>query len=86
MSTCKKVSFSDEKQANFYIDKLNKTSVRIDKPVRAYLCHHCMCWHLTSRTKVELDLCAAYREEIKKKNEIITKLTRRIHELKNLWP
>lgn len=45
---CKKVSFVDEKQANFYIEKLHKTSDRELKPVRGYLCQHCLNWHLTS--------------------------------------
>lgn len=46
---CRKVSFSDEKTALFYIDKLKKTSKRKVKPVRAYLCEKCLTWHLTSR-------------------------------------
>ena len=45
---CNKVYFLDEKQANFYIQKLNKTSSRDLKPVRAYLCECCLNWHLTS--------------------------------------
>jgi len=46
---CKKVSFADEEQANFYIDKLNKTSKRVVVPQRAYLCNKCLNWHLTSK-------------------------------------
>ena len=46
--SCKKVSFINEKFANEYIDKLQKTSVRRIKPVRAYLCEKCTTWHLTS--------------------------------------
>ena len=45
---CNKVYFSDEKNAQLYIDKLNKTSCRSIKPVRAYLCDKCLNWHLTS--------------------------------------
>jgi predicted RNase H-like nuclease (RuvC/YqgF family) len=45
---CRKVYFVDEKFALEYIDKLNKTSSREIKPVRAYLCEKCLCWHLTS--------------------------------------
>ena len=45
---CTKVCFVDEKFALRYIDKLNKTSYRDIKPVRAYLCEKCLCWHLTS--------------------------------------
>ena len=45
---CSKVYFVDEKFALQYIDKLKKTSCRERKPVRAYLCEKCLCWHLTS--------------------------------------
>lgn len=45
---CKKVSFADEKFAQIYIDKLQKTSNRRLIPVRAYLCEKCLLWHLTS--------------------------------------
>lgn len=47
-TNCNKVRFIDEKFALKYIDKLNKTSCRERKPVRAYLCEKCLCWHLTS--------------------------------------
>lgn len=45
---CKKVSFVDEKQALLYIEKLQATSTRKKKPIRAYLCEKCFTWHLTS--------------------------------------
>lgn len=45
---CKKTHFADEKQAQFYIDKLKTTSNRSIKPIRAYLCEKCLNWHLTS--------------------------------------
>ena len=45
--TCKKVSFGTEEDANFYINKLQKTSSRELVPVRAYLCDKCTNWHLT---------------------------------------
>ena len=48
MRKCKKVYFGNEKSAEYYIDKLNKTSSRKVKPVRAYLCERCLNWHLTS--------------------------------------
>jgi hypothetical protein len=51
--SCKKVSFSDEKTALYYIDKLKRTSVRTIVPHRAYLCEKCFCWHLTSRLSAE---------------------------------
>jgi len=45
---CKKVSFANEFFANAYIEKLQKTSARKLKPIRAYLCENCLNWHLTS--------------------------------------
>jgi len=48
MKKCTKVSFIDENYANQYISKLNKTSKRKLKPVRAYLCENCLAWHLSS--------------------------------------
>lgn len=46
---CKKTFFSDEKQANYYLEKLKKTSARSKIPTRAYLCEKCFNWHLTAR-------------------------------------
>ena len=48
---CKKASFSSEAVADYYIEKLKRTSVRSKKPVRAYLCPVCFTWHLTSLKK-----------------------------------
>ena len=48
MRKCKKVYFANEKIAEYYIEKLHKTSTRKVKPVRAYLCEKCLNWHLTS--------------------------------------
>lgn len=45
---CKKVKFIDEQSADFYIEKLHKTSKRKLKPTRSYLCDKCLTWHLTS--------------------------------------
>ena len=50
---CKKVSFSDEKQAQIHIDKLAKTSRRGKIPIRSYKCQKCECFHLTSQIKNE---------------------------------
>lgn len=47
-NNCKKVKFIDEEFANQYIQKLQKTSNRKLKPVRAYLCEKCLTWHITS--------------------------------------
>jgi len=44
---CGKVSFGTEKDALFYIDKLQRTSERELVPIRAYLCQYCTNWHLT---------------------------------------
>ena len=46
---CKKISFLNEAQAIFYIDKLRNTSTRTKVPTRAYLCQDCLNWHLTSK-------------------------------------
>jgi len=48
MNHCSKVYFSDERFAQEYINKLQRTSNRRIKPVRAYLCEKCLNWHLTS--------------------------------------
>jgi len=45
---CSKVYFADERFDQEYIDKLQRTSNRRLKPVRAYLCEKCLNWHLTS--------------------------------------
>ncbi len=52
---CKKVYFGTEKDANEYIDKLQRTSTREVKPVRSYLCPRCKCWHLTSWTELDIE-------------------------------
>lgn len=46
---CKKVKFATEEFALFYVDKLQKTSIRDKKPIKAYLCQHCVSWHLSSK-------------------------------------
>lgn len=61
MSACTKVYFADEKNANDYIDKLQKTSIRKLKPVRAYLCEKCFNWHLTSIESYE-NMQLVYKE------------------------
>lgn len=45
---CKKVKFATQADAEFYIQKLKKTSTRSIVPERAYLCQKCFSWHLTS--------------------------------------
>ncbi len=76
---CKKVSFADEKQALFYIEKLNKTSNRKSVPQRTYLCHKCSNWHLTSQVQIKtysvlLAECESLKQDIIEKNKEIKAL------------
>jgi hypothetical protein len=80
---CKKISFLNEAQAIFYIDKLKNTSTRTKVPTRAYLCQDCLNWHLTSKGSYaeenplieELkEKIKLYEEQIKKKDVLIKKL------------
>ena len=87
---CKKVKFADEKSIQFYIKKLRDTSVRIKKPVAGYLCSHCLCWHLTSRTQKDDIQMEKYRATIKNQKELIEQLqssirkwTNKYNEIKN---
>lgn len=50
---CGKTSFATEVDADYYIDKLSKTSKRKDIPIRAYLCPKCCNWHLTKKQEVK---------------------------------
>jgi cell division protein FtsB len=58
MSSCTKVSFATEKDANEHIARLKAKSKRKVVPTRAYACNKCKGYHLTSqpnwveRTKV----------------------------------
>lgn len=77
---CKKVSFADEKQALFYIEKLGKTSNRTTVPQRAYLCHKCLNWHLTSKQENKTYLSViteneTLKKELAEKERIISELT-----------
>ena len=88
MRHCKKASFSTEDAANYYINKLKRTSSRQIKPIRAYLCPLCFTWHLTSlKETTDFDIsanvreikklkkkCENYRNEIKKNYNFILKL------------
>jgi hypothetical protein len=64
---CKKVAFSDEKQALFYVDKLKKTSDRPVVPQRAYLCQKCNNWHLTSKQENKTYTAILAENELLKK-------------------
>lgn len=72
--TCKKVSFTDEKFANDYLKKLHKTSSREIKPVRAYLCEHCLCWHLTSIRSEEQNEVIYLRRQVANLKQTIVEL------------
>ena len=88
MGHCKKAAFSTEDAANYYINKLKRTSSRQIKPIRAYLCPLCFTWHLTSlKETTDFDIsenereikklkkkCENYRNEIKKNYNFILKL------------
>ena len=88
MGHCKKACFSTEEMADYYIDKLKRTSKRQMKPLRAYLCPLCFTWHLTSlkeTTDFEISQqerqinnlrrkCENYKSEVKKLNGCIFKL------------
>lgn len=80
--TCKKVSFADEQQALFYIDKLIRTSKRKVVPQRTYLCHKCFNWHLTSQTQIKIsyDVIREELDELKKELQTKDKLIKYLQE------
>lgn len=51
---CKKVAFATEADADFYIEKLKRTSSRKVVPTRAYLCETCRNWHLTHVQNIDV--------------------------------
>jgi len=84
MIECTKTKFATQKQADYFINKLQRTSTRQSVPLRSYLCQHCFSWHLSSSeqrvtTQIQLNNCQA---EIKEKNQLIQKLEKTIHELR----
>jgi hypothetical protein len=89
--TCPKTYFLDEKQAEYYIDKLQRTSAREIKPIRAYLCTRCFNWHLTSEENkgnnhiqyVGQNKFINYEYELKKCNQTIQQLRGINKKLKN---
>ena len=68
-NNCKKVKFIDEEFANQYIQKLNKTSKRRLKPVRAYLCEKCLTWHITSIESISPKLPKIEQERLLAKEQ-----------------
>lgn len=80
---CKKVSFADEKYAQMYIDKLQKTSNRKLKPVRSYLCEKCFNWHLTSiESRENLQLAHKEKQIFNLKNKVVN-LQKEVERLKS---
>lgn len=78
---CWKVKFLNEEQADSYIKKLNATSKRYKKLVRAYLCEKCLNWHLTSRSEKDDNTIHNLRQENKKLLNKITERDNRIQKL-----
>lgn len=68
----KKARFANEKAANEYIAKLQKTSTREILPARSYFCQ-CGAWHLTSSASSEasqkLIVLKQEHEKLKKEKE-----------------
>lgn len=83
MNECSKVYFADEKNALLYIEKLHKTSVRDKKPVRAYLCEKCLCWHLTSIESKENRQIVYLNRQINNLKAKVLHLQNEISQLKN---
>lgn len=71
---CSKTSFATEKDASFFIDKLSRTSTRDTKPIRAYFCNKCTCWHLTSRHSFESKAITEYKIRISELEKEISQL------------
>lgn len=78
---CKKVRFANEKAALFHIEKLNRTSIRDFHPNRAYLCHECGTWHLTSRTDEKLKRIAELEEQVKNLKHQLKESRKMVHQL-----
>lgn len=79
---CDKTRFTTEKDAVFYIEKLKKTSIRDKRPKSAYLCPHCLSWHLTSQDQKYDNRIAKYTAEIKRLGFIIKSLNEKIESQK----
>lgn len=81
IKVCSKVSFADEQQALFYIEKLSKTSKRKVVPQRTYLCHKCVNWHLTSQEQIKTyDVISQELDELKKELQTKDKLIKSLQE------
>ena len=79
---CKKVKYSSEAFALSDIDRINKISTRIKKPIRVYFCK-CQSWHLTSKIDVKdikISELEAEIEFLKNQNQKEEKLQLKINE------
>jgi len=52
---CGKKRYDDRETAEIALGHIRRNSTRKKKPKRAYLCHKCGGWHLTSMTQSEID-------------------------------
>lgn len=82
---CPKTSFATEQYAKDYIQKLKHTSVRQKRPTRTYLCDKCLNWHLTSLSEHQTDVLRKYKEAIKEKNLLISKLQHENREIRGKY-
>lgn len=80
---CTKVKFATESAAEFYIKKLKATSIRREKPIRAYLCPFCTTWHLTSKTIEERNVISDLKKELHERKMLIQDLQKTVKDLKN---
>ena len=91
---CKKVYFGTMGAALEHIQRIGAKSDRDRKPIRAYLCHKCKCWHLThweapDVQKVLKEISAEIRtanERSKKLAQENERLINKINYLKKLIP
>ena len=81
--TCKKVAFATEENAEFYIKKLQRTSIRLVKPQRAYLCEKCLRWHLTHIQTIDLRCVEKENEKLKSENLILKQKTKEQEQIIN---
>jgi len=64
LNSCKKTYFATQKAADFYIEKLQKSSNRQKVPVNSYLCPKCNLWHLSSAKTHEKSLIDCLKAKI----------------------
>ena len=81
MVDCSKTKFANEKAALFYIEKLQATSIRSKIPNRAYLCEHCLTWHLTS-TPQEESMVSKYKKRLQVQIELNKRLQAKLEKYK----